>query len=93
MIAEKRINNKIKNIVAKAAKSPNRDYLHVIYNYPNRWAVVKEGNVRALKAFSKRDSAISFATKNLIRNGRVIIHDRNGDIPSLRYSKVNGSKH
>ncbi len=42
MIAEKRINNKIKNIVAKAAKSPNRDYLHVIYNYPNRWAVVKE---------------------------------------------------
>jgi len=94
MITEKKIyNTKIGSLVADSARSRNKNQLHVIYNYPNRWGVVRNGSVRPIKSFSRLNSAISYANKMVssVRDGKVIIHDHNGNVSSRRL-RVNAVK-
>jgi hypothetical protein len=57
---------------------------HVISRTTNGWAVVPEGSVRGLKAFSTQRQAVTFARQTASRkNGEVVIHAKTGQIRDL----------
>lgn len=66
-------------LVANAARPSKIDTVHVISHGPGKWAVVKDGNVKAVKLFSRQSTAVGFAKRYVLKFGKfVVVHDRNG---------------
>lgn len=68
--------------VAKGAKGSAHGKFHVISVGADKWAVVSEGMIRAIRAFSSQEAAVSFAKQYAISKaaGELVIHARDGSI-------------
>ncbi len=66
-------------IVATGAKSVHSGRYHVISGIPEKWVVVPDGSVNAVKAFSTQRAAVAFAKQTAARKtGEVVVHQRTG---------------
>ena len=75
---------KLGRIVAKNAKPEKSGKYHVISGIRGNWAVVPEGSVEAVRAFSTISEAISFAKQTASRKtGEVVIHDESGQVKDI----------
>ena len=72
-------NKKLGTEVANQARPSKPADYHVISSLGDKWSVVRDGSIKAIKVFFSQDEAISFAQvyANKI-NGQVIIHDKFG---------------
>ena len=74
---------KLGQAVAKAAQTVNAGRYHVIsaITGTDRWAVVPDGSVAALKLFSTQTEAVEFASKTASKKtGEVVIHGKDGQV-------------
>lgn len=74
---------KLGQTVAKNAQSVNSGRYHVIsaVTVADKWAVVPEGSVHAIKAFSTQREAVTYARQTASRRtGEVVIHGKEGQV-------------
>ncbi|MEO6820199.1 MAG: DUF2188 domain-containing protein [Ginsengibacter sp.] len=72
---------KLGDAVASNAQPARRGRYHVISGDAQKWTVVPEGSIRALKAFLTQEEAITYAKESAEKKtGEVIIHQRTGQV-------------
>lgn len=74
---------KLGQAVARSAQTVNAGRYHVIsaLTITDRWAVVPEGSVYALKVFSTQTEAVEYASKTASKKtGEVVIHGKDGQV-------------
>lgn len=82
-MAQKSIYTKrLGNVVARNAKSSDPVRYHVIPSHSDKWSVVSEGSVKAVKAFATKNQAVSFAKQFVVSKhaGEVIVHGVDGRV-------------
>lgn len=72
---------KLGRTVARSAQPVKSGRYHVISASAEKWTVVPEGSVHAVKAFSTQKEAVTFAKQTASRKtGEVIVHGTAGQI-------------
>jgi hypothetical protein len=81
MVKKSLYTRKLGRAVAKNAQPVSSGRYHVISGEAKKWAVVPEGSVHAVKAFSTKKDAVTYAKRSALKKtGEVIIHERTGQI-------------
>lgn len=81
MVKKSLYTRKLGSAVAKSAQRVRPGRYHVISGEAEKWTVVPEGSVYAVKVFSTQKDAVTYAKQSASkRTGEVIIHERTGQI-------------
>ncbi len=69
-------------VVAQGAKGNTHYSYHIMTAASGKWAVVSDGAIRSVRAFLKKEDAVSFAQQYATSKGasELIIHEKDGSI-------------